>query len=376
MTAQDEPRVRRISRWAHGFLLAGMFMMLGCTRHFYRSSADRETYTIERQRMTDGRWELPPRPVEADPRSRMGDSYDADHEPIPLDESAARQFQVTAGMPFEFHGWKKRGMAPIENPNWPDYIARESDGTVLLNGPSAMRIAMFTSRDYQTQVEQVYFSSLAVTLARFQFFVQGFGGQGTILRQFGAGKTENNQVQLSTLDGFNLTMLSGAQLLTSFANQLVFEFNGKKGFQIVTSSILVQLTQPLMQNAFARIVTQGLSLVERNALYTIRTFAEFRRQFYVNVVTSYLQLLSQLQGIRNQENNLRQFQRNLEEQDALVRAGLVDALQRDQTAFSAQSASSTLLQLQANYQTALDAQPSVGRPAFFVTSVNVPLPLL
>src|SRR5690348_15335131 len=130
MPVQEGLRLSRISRCARGLLLLGILMMAGCTRWCYRSSADRDTHRTENQRMIDARWQLPPRPEEADPRARIGDPYDPDHEPIPFDDPAARQFQVTAGMPLEFHGWKKRGMAPIENPNWPNMlpVPREADG--------------------------------------------------------------------------------------------------------------------------------------------------------------------------------------------------------------------------------------------------------
>lgn len=373
MPAQDERGrgwiVRRL-RWltAAGVLLV---LMVGCSRRYYRDFADRDVYRIEQERMTDWRWQVPDRPVEADPRSRIGDVHDPNHEPIPTDDPGARPFQVTAGRPFEFHGWKKRGVAAVEDMNWLKSIPRDKDGSVMLSGPSAMQIALMNSRDYQTSVEQVYLQALSLTLTRFTFFPQLFGNQTTQYRHFGAKKNESNQLQLLTQDSLNWTFYSGAQLLVNFANTLVFEYTGK-GFQTVNSGLAISLTQPLLQGAWARNFTQPLSLAERQTLYAVRTFAHFRREFYVDTITGYLELLLSLQQIRNQQSQVVQLKRNLDINDAFVRAGLVTSLQRDNIAQSYQQGLSNLLALEASYQTSLDAfrVSQLGLPADFPMTLD------
>ncbi len=79
--------------------------------------------------------------------------------------------------------------------------------------------------------------------------------------------------------------MSGAQLLVNLANSIVCEFSNH-GVQMVSPSLTVSLTQPLLAGAWARIVTQPLSLQERGVLYQLRLFAEFRRQFYVALNTT------------------------------------------------------------------------------------------
>ena len=92
----------------------------------------------------------------------------------------------------------------------------------------------------------------------------------------------NNQLQLAAANGFLLNLMSGGQLLVNLANSIVFEYSNK-GVQVVTPNLTVSFVQPLLRGAWARIVTQGLSLQERNVLYKLRAFAEFRRQFYVEL---------------------------------------------------------------------------------------------
>ncbi len=64
----------------------------------------------------------------------------------------------------------------------------------------------------------------------------------------------------------------------------MFEYSNK-GVQMVSPNLTVSFVQPLLRGAWARNVTQGLSLQERAVLYNLRGFAEFRRQFYVSFVT-------------------------------------------------------------------------------------------
>ena len=126
-----------------------------------------------------------------------------------------------------------------------------------------MRLAITNSRDYQINYEQLYLAALNLTLARFQFMVQGFSNSGWLGQIQGFGKTQDDQLQLSTLNGFNLQLMTGAQMLVSLANSLVFNYTAKGGFELASPNLLINFTQPLLRGAWARIVTQTLSLQER-----------------------------------------------------------------------------------------------------------------
>ena len=147
---------------------------LGCTRTYYRDYADSDVYGILKERLIDWRWKVPERPVEADPRSRMADLNDPNHVPIVPDEVAARKYQVSNRFPFEYRFWNKRGTTPIEDLSWQPYVPVDSDGKVVLSKDSIMRLGMINSRDYQTEYESLYLAALQLTLARFQFMIQGY----------------------------------------------------------------------------------------------------------------------------------------------------------------------------------------------------------
>ncbi len=354
----DSSASRAISKaWRLGTL--ALLVASGCTRTLYHERADRDVYAIQRERQIDPRWRVPLRPVEPDVRSRYRDPHDPDFEPFPPDDPAALQFQVSERL----HPWRgfqkriaRRGVRPIEDKTWMKMIPRGPDGAVLLTRESAMQLAVIHSRDYQFQLESLYLTALDLSLTRFTFQVQPFFNESLVYQHRGAPSNESNQFLPAGTLGFRKSFYTVAQLLVQFANSLIFEYNGA-GFSTVNSLLTLNLTQPLLRGATAKIVTQPLSLQERAMLYAMRLFARFRRQLYVQVTAGnggYLSLLVQLQNIRNLEENLRSLERNLEETEALVAAGRKSLSERDQVAIQYQGFQLQLLQARAGLQTALD----------------------
>lgn len=336
-------------------MLALGLVLVGCSRTYYREFANDQAYEVERVRQFDARWEVPARPVEAEPGSRMSDPSDPDGSPMPIDDPAARLFQVTRDRHFEMVGWRKRGTAPIEYQTWYLTLPRNEDGAVRLDRQTVVELAMRHSREYQFQVEDLYLAALALTLQQFEFQLQPFFNQSVFYQNAGDGATDSNQILPATLAGVNKQFMTGAQLLVQYANNLLFEFNGD-GFTTTATAITVNFTQPLLRGAWARNVTQPLSLAERGVLYRVRDFAHFRREFYVRLMSQsgYLGLLSQLQSIRNQEGLIANLQRNLAEYDALVAGGFIALNERDTLAQQLQQGEFQLASSVANLETALD----------------------
>ena len=332
--------------------------LTGCSRYNYRARADRDVYAIQEHRRLDPRWAIPPRPVEAAPLSRMADPNDPNVEPIPLDDPAARLFQVSRGRPFEFHGWADRGTSPIEDLSWLKALPRLPDGTVPLN----QRTVMLPGAQAQPRLSVPARGSLS---GRALADPGAISVHGSAVLRRGAGRTSVaggglNQADRFTLDTNALirkNFFSGAQLVAQFTNALAFETSGGGVVNTAASVLTFTALQPLLRGGFTRIATQGLSLQERGVLYTLRNFARFRRDFYINTVAGgpgYLGLLQQLQNIRNAEENLEATARNLAETEELVAAGLASRIQRDQVSQQYQSAQLGLVSQEASLQTSLD----------------------
>jgi outer membrane protein TolC len=74
---------------------------------------------------------------------------------------------------------------------------------------------------------------------------------------------------------------------------------------------------------------ENLVQAQRNLVYASRSFESFRRDFYVSIVTDYLDLVLQLQAIANAEGALA-LNRQIEEREAaLVAAGRQEPFQAD-----------------------------------------------
>ena len=180
-----------------------------------------------------------------------------------------------------------------------------------------MEVALLDSREYQTQLETLYLTALALTLNRFEFQMQWFLVNNTNFTHFGSGGTPNGETNTLTSNtdfGFSRNFAAGGQFLTDFANSLVYEYTG--GTQTVKSNWLFSLVQPLLRRAGRKVRLESLTQQERNVLYSVRTFARFRKQFWASVAmgngsnSGYLGLLLSLQTLRNQEANLKR-QENL-----------------------------------------------------------------
>src|SRR5262249_10590105 len=109
-------------------------------------------------------------------------------------------------------------------------------------------------------------------------------------------------------------------------------------------------------------LTQG----ERNLLYAIRDFAQFREQFYVGLTfnaSGYLGLLAQTQNIRNLEANLKSQEQNLLVNEALYARGAVPLITVDLAFQSYQSSKLSLINAKSSLETSFDNyKRSLGLP--------------
>lgn len=291
----------------------------GCSRTQYRRAADKESYCLINSRQVDPRWDVPNRSVEPEPRSRMYLASEQDCGPKPADDPAAKRWMDDPGCMDNSRYYSKIGTrANTENPVWLDHLPHDADGKLELSQPLAVDLALIHSRDYQTQFEQVYLAALNLSGNRLEFDTQWFGGLGSGFTATGAdfGDQRGLDVTANRL-GFTRNLAGGGQFATQLLNSLAWDF-GSGGVQAGSASLVSTFTQPLLRGAFRHVRLEQLTQSERDLLYQVRDFARFRRVFYVDIATSYLNLLTRVQGIRNQESNVENLLRNLNEYQTMV----------------------------------------------------------
>ncbi|WP_237226541.1 TolC family protein [Rubinisphaera sp. JC750] len=346
---------RTSEKYRSQFLRCGLALIVltsGCSRSFWRKQADKDTYQALHAQETDPRWVNPRVNVTPDPRSRFFDPYHPDREPLPPDDPAAEQIMDCPGGIPGYKSWHEMGRAfTVENPGWlsqfelsADMIDPETgeykedcplptipDLTIL----DAIELSYLHSRDYQFQIENAYLAALAYTFERFRFQVRylGIGGgePGSSLTYENVPGFEDS-LQMNNRFGVSQLLPTGGQWAVELANNTLWIFSGPNSGTTSASLLSYRLVQPLLLDAGRKITLENLTQTERDLLYSVRDLARFRKQLFAQTVAGgagggYLGLLTQLQGIRNEQYNIRQLERQVRElrANAEIPPGTTDA---------------------------------------------------
>ncbi len=296
-----------------------LLMACGCSRGFWRTQADFDALNLLESKQFDPRWDIPRTTVDADPRSRFFDPYDLDCEPLPPDDPAANQYMTWLHGMHGYKSWHKFGESmSVENPQWmanfglqPDTFHdgfSKSDG-LTTTGPDvpppsaskpmkhtienmtleqAIELASIHSRDYQTQLENLFLSSLQLSLDQFQFNVRylAFGGTkptgNSTLSTTPGGPTS---LSFNSQGGVSQLLPTGGQWIVGLANNTLWIFSG--GNNTSSQSLLTySLVQPLLQGAGRKVILENLTFSERNVLYNVRLLARYRKIFFADAVVN------------------------------------------------------------------------------------------
>jgi outer membrane protein TolC len=340
-------------------LVLGLAPGTGCAPRDYRLRADAESYRILGDKSRRVPEITPDLCIEPPPESRNFDRFDPDCPPLPPDDKAAHLDMCKVCCKPDCRIWHSRGDASsIADCSWIQFLDLSEDSTLRLNQDRSVELGLLHSREYQFRLEELYLSALRLTLERFEFQLQWYGGNTTDYEHFGGGgPRETNTLTTASNLGFRRALTTGGELLVDFANTFVFEYTGADT-SFAFSDIAVRLTQPLLRGAWRNVRMERLTQAERDVLYAIRRFARFRKEFYFDLVSGeqgYLALLLQLQANRNLEATLFSLEQNLQANEALAEAGIVPKITRDQVFQSRQTGRLALIQAENNLDTSLDA---------------------
>jgi outer membrane protein TolC len=328
---------------------------LSCSQRYYRQSADRETYPIVEGRVTSPLAAVGRTQVEPDPTSRLVDPTDPDRPPKPPDDPAAALYMANPGKFSGAKGWEKDGVVDrIEPINWALAQGIDPNGTLKLTQDRAVEIALINSRDYQTNLENVYLTALSLTLNRFEFDTRWFGRNNTSYNRVGSGTTDH--IASNSNLGFNRNLAAGGQILVDFANSYVWEFTGSSSR--LSGNYGISLVQPLLRNFGRKVRLESLTQAERDTLYVVRDYARFRKQFWSSIAVDsggYLSLLLLQQGVRNARANLKSQEENYKLSLELLKGNKKSPVEVDTIFQGLLSARQSIINAEIGLQEALDA---------------------
>lgn len=276
-------------------LMLVLVVLVGCERRtHYRRQADQEVDRIVASSTDDSRYALVGVDVTMDPRSRYFDPNNPDCPAMPSDDPDSHRYMEWVDGKRGYRGWEANGVIEqMENPDWrqrlSEYVPVNSDGNVVLNVDSSLRLAYVHSPTYQNQLETLYLSALDVSAERFRFQTQFYGGDGIVAAHRGDLNPggERNSVT-NTLDARATRRFATAgELLVGFANSFVWQFAGDDTNATV-SIVNFNLVQPLLRSGGRVVALEQLTIVERSLLANLRAFQRYRQGLYTQVAVGQL----------------------------------------------------------------------------------------
>jgi len=276
--------------------LAGILVVIAssfasCSPQLYQARADREAYTILFEK--------------SDEVENVG------REELPLVTPAPPDLSKLLPKP--------------RSDNFLGEFATYETGAKLLSLDDSLDKGIHHSREYQSAKESLFLSALDLTLARHRlapiFHADGTGTRASDSRAFQLeeGMTElvaTNTFSRTQSAGFNWLLKTGARLSTDFTQDFLRILTGNQS--VNDSDLAVSLVQPLLQGGGSAVTLEALTQEERNVLYALRDFADFRRAFIVDLVSDYYGVLRARDLVKNNFVAYQGFVKNVEREEALA----------------------------------------------------------
>ncbi|WP_020468312.1 TolC family protein [Zavarzinella formosa] len=300
-------------RWVFVSLLA--LTALGCTRKFYRDRADQDVEGLLDNRNDDDRWKLDQWRVYPDGRARYADfdrnpdqpgkptddPYTDSHAPNPQpirshfctvpDREGGGYLEFIRSCDANNRAMREANGLPLPDvtPAGPnassfDRALKTIEPPFVLTLDQAAELSLFNSREFQDRREDVYTAALPVTLQRFAFISQFYATEQAV-RELSATNSPDGPGSRWTLNsntGVSQLFPTGATLVAQLANRLVIDLSTKKP-TIGFSNLALTLTQPLLRGGGWAVTLEPLTQAERDLVYGVRSYARFRKNYYVSI---------------------------------------------------------------------------------------------
>ncbi|MDV6034387.1 MAG: hypothetical protein F9B45_30695 [Phycisphaera sp. RhM] len=240
--------------------------------------------------------------------------------------------------------------------------------------PMITELATLNNRAIQTQKERLYRAALVLSAQRYDYVLRPRrrgNGSGVNYTHVRLDSTTRNGLVVPTETGVRATTAMAGQFLASFANSVVFTFNGPQGF---AANIGSDLVFDFQQTIFQRdVVFEGLTQAERNVIYVARDLIRAQRSLFVDLATDYYQLLLTYRAIeissQDYFSNLRAF---LQGRAEYLQAGRIPRVQVDQFEQNALGSRSSLVGDCNSLESALDRlKLRIGLPPEMPLNLNL-----
>ena len=254
------------------------------------------------------------------------------------------------------------GSLPVVT-NVVDFLGPDGEGergARILRLEDALNIAIHYSRSYQSRKEQLYLSALSLTLARHQF-TPIFSASGNAAYNVTATESatlsdhfvEDRSVSANGSVGESWLIRDVGRITTAFTADFLRFVTGDP--RLATSSKLsATFVRPLWRDAGFKQEMENLTQAERDLLYGLRDFTQFRKDFSVGIASAYYNVLGNRDAVRNSYLNLQSSHQNADRTRALAQEGRVTGTDLGRQEQQELTAESSWINAVRSYKQALD----------------------
>ena len=246
-------------------------------------------------------------------------------------------------------------------------VAPLEKGAKILELSDALDLAIHHNRTYLTRKETIYLQALDLTLTRYELSPMTYarlalGAEGDSLTGDRPPRQIERSVEREVIDpltgaaaidpvtgavvteviteiveqevdglistntftrgqsiGFTMLQRTGARLAVDFTSDFLRFVGGERS--INESRLAVTLAQPLLKGGGFKVTLENLTQAERDLLYSLRDFSNFRREFIVEIVSRYYGVLQARDTVRNNWVAYEGFRKSVEQETALAEEG-------------------------------------------------------
>ncbi len=225
---------------------------------------------------------------------------------------------------------------------------------VRISLTDAILIAARNSREYQSRKDTLFQTALALDLEEHNFQETFRGRLSSTFQSSHDGNRRNSGFANNATASIAKSFKNGTELAASLSVDLVKLITGAKGSSwgiMGDASISI----PLLRGSGEFVVAEPLTMAQRNLLYEIRDFEQYKRRFVVSIATSYLNVLLADQRIVNQEENYKRVVTSTRRSRRMADSGLLPENQFDQAVQNELSARDNWINAKQSYQSQLDS---------------------
>jgi len=327
-------------------MLSILLIGTGCTAAHYRKSADKVADKIIKEKQ----------------EQLFGEATGIDIE-RPSD-TLRRRLMIEQDL--QYSGSASLGTDKLEKiAHWPekdypgetaasstDDITLESGKPLKLTLVQALQLGAKNSSEYQSQKESVFQKALDLNLQRHQYgFTLGGDASYNITQRETDGETVKSDSGSGSLS-LSKTLKNGTKIVTSAGvdiYNLLTDGLSTKSFQYDGS-----ISIPLLRGAGKYVASESLTQAERDLVYSLYTFERYKSTFAVQIVQSYMNVLSQMDQVDNAAESYKNSITSYNRTSRQAEAGRATVVEVNQTLQQQLNARNRWISAKAQYINQLD----------------------